>query len=117
MINWILIDSFEQLHEIEERSKEVPCIIFKHSIACSISALIKHRLESQWDIDDSQIDTYFLDIFRYRALSNLIAEEYGVRHESPQLLMIHHGKCVYHNSHLNISVDDLKELIQEPADT
>ncbi|MEZ4992081.1 MAG: bacillithiol system redox-active protein YtxJ [Saprospiraceae bacterium] len=111
MINWIPIVSFEQLQEIEERSKVLPCIIFKHSISCSISALAKHRLENYWDVTSEIADFYYLDLIRFRNLSNAISENYQVRHESPQLLMIRNGVCVYHTSHLDITVHQLKEQL------
>jgi bacillithiol system protein YtxJ len=117
MINWIPVVSFEQLHEIEERSKELPCIIFKHSISCSISALAKHRLENYWDMPAEVAEFYFLDLIRYRNLSNAVAETYQVRHESPQLLLIRDGACVYHSSHLDIGVQQLKTQLGVPLNS
>ncbi|PHN08440.1 bacillithiol system redox-active protein YtxJ [Flavilitoribacter nigricans] len=117
MINWIPFNSVEQIHEIQERSKEVPCLIFKHSTSCSISALAKHRLENYWDLDDTQVEVYFLDLLRHRPISNQIAEDYGVWHESPQILLIRDGKCVYHSSHLDITVHNIKEHLEVPMDS
>lgn len=117
MINWIPFDTVEQLSEIEERSKVLPCIIFKHSTSCSISALTKHRLENYWDIDDTQVEVYFLDLIRFRHISNLVAETFAVRHESPQILMIRDGKCVYHSSHLDITAGNIKEQLKVPIDS
>jgi bacillithiol system protein YtxJ len=55
-------------------------------------------------------DYYFLDILRYRNLSDLIAETYAVPHESPQVLVIREGECRYEESHLQI---DPLEILQE----
>lgn len=115
MINWIPLNSAEQLHEIQERSKEIPCLIFKHSTSCSISSLVKHRLENYWDLDDGLVEVYFLDLLRYRPISNQIAETYGVWHESPQVLLIRDEKCVYHTSHLDISVHNIKAQLGVPT--
>lgn len=117
MINWIPFDTVEQLEEIRERSKVLPCIIFKHSTSCSISSLAKHRLENYWDLATDQVAVYFLDLLRYRAISNQIAEDYGVWHESPQLLLIRDGKCIYHTSHLDITVHNLKEQLGVPINS
>lgn len=108
MINWIPITSAEQLHEISERSKDIPCLIFKHSTSCSISSLVKHRLENYWDLDNNQLEVYFLDLIRYRSISNQIAEDYRVWHESPQVLLIRNGVCSYHGSHLDITAQNIK---------
>lgn len=111
MINWIPIVSFEQLHEITERSKALPCIIFKHSTSCSISALAKHRLENYWDVNADAVAFYYLDLIRFRDVSNAIAEDFQVRHESPQLLLIRDGNCVYHSSHLDITAHQIKDQL------
>lgn len=117
MINWIPIVSFEQLQEITERSQEFPCIIFKHSTSCPISALAKHRLENYWDVETKVADFYFLDLIRYRDLSNAIAEQYQVRHESPQLLLIRDGKCDYNSSHLDITAQETKDQLGVPVNS
>ena len=117
MINWIPITSPEQIREIQERSKEIPCLIFKHSTSCSISALARHRLENAWDLNDNQVEVYFLNILRYRAISNQLAEDYEVWHESPQILLIRDEKCHYHSSHLDISVNQIKEQLEVPMDS
>ena len=50
---------------------------------------------------------YYLDLIRYRAISNKIAETFGVHHESPQILIIRNGECVYDESHNGISMDEI----------
>ena len=104
-MNWINIVSANQLEEIKERSKTVPQVIFKHSIRCSISSMAKSRLERS--AQPENIDFYFLDLINYRALSTKLAEEFEVSHESPQVLIIKHGKCVYDESHSAIRMDDI----------
>jgi bacillithiol system protein YtxJ len=50
-------------------------------------------------------------LIAYRPLSNAIAEIFGVHHESPQVLLIQDGECVYDASHYDISFDDLVEQV------
>ncbi|WP_294234557.1 monothiol bacilliredoxin BrxC family protein, partial [uncultured Chryseobacterium sp.] len=52
-------------------------------------------------------DLYYLDLLAYRPLSNRIADDLGVTHQSPQLIVIENGKAVNNASHQNISVDQL----------
>ncbi len=86
-------------------------MIFKHSTTCSISATAKSRLERQWaDVGLGQVTPYYLDLLSYRPISNKIAEEFSVRHESPQLLVIKDGECQYHGSHLGINLQEVKKL-------
>ncbi|WP_116125025.1 bacillithiol system redox-active protein YtxJ [Lewinella sp. IMCC34183] len=107
-MDWNHITSVHDIEAIIERSRTVPCLILKHSTTCPISSLAKNRLEKQWDIDGQAIETYYLDLLRYREVSNFIAAEFGVRHQSPQVLLIRDAACVYDASHLDIRVDELR---------
>ena len=107
-MTWNIIDTPNDITLLNERSAEQPVMILKHSTTCPISGMAKRRLERDWDIEASELEPYYLDLLRHRDLSNLIAEEYGVRHESPQVLVIKNGRCTYHTSHLDISVAGLK---------
>lgn len=84
--------------------------IFKHSTRCATSSVAKSRLSSKWNFK-SDLPIYHLDLIRYRELSNLISNRFNVRHESPQLLLIKDGKCIYHASHLGISVKEINEYV------
>lgn len=50
---------------------------------------------------------YYLDLIAYRPVSNKIAEIYHVQHESPQVLVIRNGECVYNESHSGIVMDEI----------
>ena len=104
-MNWIALTSEDQLKEIRERSAQRPQVIFKHSTRCGISALAKSRLDKSNPSGD--IDFYFLDLINYRALSKKVAEEFNVYHESPQVLVIKDGQCIYDESHMGITIDDI----------
>ncbi len=106
-MKWITISSVEQLEEIKQKSFEKPQVIFKHSIRCSISSVAKNRLEKS--MAPENVDFYYLDLINHRAVSNAIADIFDVYHESPQILLIRNGRCVYDESHLSISMDELAE--------
>lgn len=106
-MEWIIINKMDQLEEIRERSYSKPQVIFKHSIRCSISSVAKNRLEKSSSPQD--VDFYYLDLVNFRPISNAIAEKFDVFHESPQVLLIKEGKCVYDESHLSISMDDISK--------
>ncbi|WP_242922180.1 bacillithiol system redox-active protein YtxJ [Pontibacter liquoris] len=111
-MNWHPLTSTEQLDEILEESKNTPVVIFKHSTSCSISATAKSRLERQWDgASLDHVKPYYLDLLRYRPVSNEVAEMLHVHHESPQLLLVQDGVCTYDVSHMGIGVDALKKKI------
>lgn len=104
-MKWIPLTSEKQLLEIVELSADKPQVIFKYSTRCSLSDLIKDRLERK-PVTPS-MDFYFLDLIAYRALSDKIAREFNVHHQSPQVLLIKNGECVYDESHGGIRMDEI----------
>lgn len=108
-MNWIELKSNNQIKEIIEKSKAKPQVIFKHSTRCSISAMAKGRLERS--LAPGNADFYFLDLITYRNLSNQVSSEFDVFHESPQILVIKNGECVYDESHGSITMDEIKEQV------
>lgn len=104
-MNWINLTSKEQLEQISEKSNDKPQVIFKHSTRCSISSMAKSRLER--GTQPEGMDFYYLDLIAYRNLSSLVADNFDVWHESPQILVIKNGKCVYDESHSGIRLEDI----------
>ncbi len=114
-MNWNILDKVEQLDAIRRRSHEVPCLIFKHSTTCVISVTAKQRMESDWDFKADEIEAYYLDLLQLRPISNAIASDFGVHHESPQILLIRNGECIYDASHLDIQVSEIREYLEGVA--
>jgi bacillithiol system protein YtxJ len=106
-MKWNELNHENQLSAIRERSFQRPQVIFKHSTRCGISSVAKSRLE-KWTPNED-FDFYYLDLIQHRFLSNMVAEEFDVYHESPQVLIIKSGQCVYDESHLGISLRDILE--------
>ncbi|MFD2034448.1 bacillithiol system redox-active protein YtxJ [Belliella marina] len=112
MKNWLIIENPAQLEAIKEQSKEKPVLIFKHSTSCSISGMAWNRLQRNWKEEDlEKVTPYYLDLLSYRAISNQIADDFGVYHESPQVILIKDGKAVYDNSHMGINYSEIMELV------
>jgi bacillithiol system protein YtxJ len=108
-MNWGNLTDNSQLDQISSESQHYPILIFKHSTSCSISSMAKLRLESSWNLD--QVKTYFLDLLSFRSLSNAIAEKFDVHHESPQVILIYKGECIYDASHFDISLVEIRETL------
>lgn len=112
-MNWTELTEEAQLDTIVEESRIQPVAIFKHSVTCSISAMAKGRLDREQQPDG--IKFYYLDLLRYRSISNKIAEQFSVHHESPQVLIIKNGECTYDESHNGITMDEIEEQLQASA--
>ena len=108
-MKWIQLENPEQLKEI--KSSEQYSLIFKHSTRCSISMMARKRFELEWDALPENLNLYFLDLLRFREISNSIAEIFDVYHQSPQLLLIKNGECIYETSHGEISAEETAEQI------
>lgn len=106
-MNWVPLTTEEDLETIRKKSAETPQVIFKHSTRCSISSMVKGRLERS-DVP-AGIDFNFLDLIANRPLSAKVSETFMVHHESPQILLIKNGECIFDESHNGISMDDIAE--------
>lgn len=106
-MQWKELVSASELANIIERSHQLPQVIFKHSTRCGTSSLAKNRLERSGY--SRPMDFYLLDLIAHRSLSNHIAESLSVWHESPQVLLIANGECVYDESHTGIRMEEIEE--------
>ncbi len=95
-MNWIGLKTQEQLELINKASFEKPQIIFKHSTSCNISA------DAYDEMNKMDATAWYLDLLAYRNISNQIADDYGVQHKSPQVIIVKDGKAVFNESHWKI---------------
>ncbi len=112
-MNFLNLESEDDLEEIISVSfsdKKLSVAIFKHSSRCAISTMAKARLSTKWNFDE-ELPIYLLDLIVHRNLSNLIAQKFKVEHQSPQILLIKNGVCIFNASHLNISVREIKSVL------
>ncbi|MDQ2771889.1 MAG: bacillithiol system redox-active protein YtxJ [Bacteroidota bacterium] len=110
---WLPLTQPEQIIDLAQASHEQPVLIFKHSTTCSISAAAKGKIERQWADSGLDLPIYYLDLLRFRPLSAQIAEQFGIRHESPQLLLIQDGECTFDASHMGIRLSDVKQAVKQ----
>lgn len=110
-VDWKILNDPDQIEELLHTSKTKPVLLFKHSTRCGISSMAKNRLESDWDKLNEQIIPVYLDLLAYRSISNQIADQFGIAHQSPQVILLKDGKSIYNASHNSIAVDAIKELL------
>ncbi len=108
-VNWIPLTDLGQLSDIQNNS-EKPALLFKHSTTCSISRMALKNFEREFDLQE-KIDTYFLDLLNFRAISNEIASKFEVIHQSPQVLLIKNGVAIYNASHDRIDAQELTQFL------
>lgn len=108
---FFILNSMEQLNEIDKISQIKPVVIFKNSTRCFISRSVLKQFDSDFNFPEDKMDWYLLDLLNHRDISNEIAHKYHVTHQSPQIIVIRNGKAVFNESHDSISVEDLKQFI------
>jgi bacillithiol system protein YtxJ len=110
-MNWTNLQTIEELETLKKESFEHKVLIFKHSTTCSISKSALNRIERNWnDTEMQHLKPFYLDLLSFRPISSQIAQDFGIQHESPQVLVIENGKCVYNSSHVGIQYQDLQAL-------
>jgi bacillithiol system protein YtxJ len=98
-IPWIPLTGREQLDRIGHASFNRPQFIYKHSTSCGISSMVLRMMEDSLNDSGTEADFYFLDLHRYPDISEAVARQFQVRHESPQLLIIANGQVRAKASH------------------
>ena len=101
-----------QWQELLLQSRE-PFVVFKHSMACPISHWADRCLADAEETLGAPV--YRVVVQTHRALSNRIAGDLDVRHETPQAIVVHRGRAVWHASHYAIDIPRLRAALAEAA--
>ena len=101
----ISVNSLEALAKQPGRT-----IVFKDSLTCDLSQWAAHQM-STLVAQDADVLLHRVDVREQRPLALGIEAHFGVRHESPQVLIIEDGKVVWHASHRALTVDRVRAAI------
>ena len=107
--NFIKLDSAEGLEELFRESHDKPVVLFKHSVTCPISAGVYQ------EISRVSADINLVVVQSARQISMAIAEKTGVRHESPQAIILKNGEPVYHASHFDVTADEVQKTLADES--
>jgi len=113
-MDWKQLTSASEIDEAKNESSKRPVIIFKNSNRCSISHAALSDFERDLETSPAlDADFYMLDVVAYRPVSQQVAEVFDVAHQSPQLLIIKNGQCIFHDSHFGINLKDVIDRVDE----
>jgi bacillithiol system protein YtxJ len=107
MFPWNSLTDLSQIDEIVKKSFNKTQLVFKHSTRCSISRTALSKFERNFDNDNKSMDLFYLDLLENRLISNKIAEQFNIEHQSPQVLVIKNGNCVFTATHNVIDADEV----------
>jgi len=103
---FLRMDDKEVLEDLISSSQNRPGIILKHSTSCAISAAAYREMEH---VD---ADVRLVEVQSAREVSREIAERTGVRHESPQVIVLRNGKAVWNASHFDVTATAVADAVQ-----
>ena len=105
MGNFFRIDDRTTLDNLISDSKQRAVIIFKHSNACPISARAYREMQQLEDVN-------LLEIQAAPEISREIEKLTGVRHESPQVILMRDGKAVWNASHFDVNAASVSQALE-----
>ena len=106
MSNFQTVSDAAALEELFERSKEGPVLLFKHSNSCPISARAYGQMEGV------ETPVSIVVVQQSRDLSREIEQRTGVRHETPQALVIRNGRAVWNASHFDVTAQAVEQAVK-----
>jgi bacillithiol system protein YtxJ len=89
-------------------------VIYKHSPTCSLCGWSNYKLGQLAEQDG--LELLLVDVWTQRELSQDIAEHFGVRHESPQILIIDDGEVTWHASHRGVAPERVRAALAGSAE-
>lgn len=102
----------EDLQEVWQTSVEKPVLLFKQSTTCPISGAAFDEFNNFLAANDGDFAAYYVKVRESRPVSNQIAEDLGVQHQSPQIFLVKDQEAMWNESHSKITVDSIQEALQ-----
>jgi bacillithiol system protein YtxJ len=110
---WKELTSLEEWSDVLAGSSDKPVLVFKHSTTCPISAKAFKAFETYLnDSPNENVDYVLVKVQRSRPVSNQIESDLGIKHESPQTILVRNNEAVWNTDHSKITVASLGEALQ-----
>lgn len=97
--------------DLEQVFAEPVAVVFKHSSRCPISRSAQREVERFLN-NQPDVPVYLVDVIRDRTVSRALATRTGIRHESPQTIVLHQGAVAWHGSHYQVTADAIRENVR-----
>jgi len=94
-----------------QRVRSLPhAVIYKHSPICSLSSVVRPEVQ-RFETQRPEVPVFMVDVIQQRQLSDQIADDLSLRHESPQAIVLAEGSVEWHGSHRKVSAENLLEAV------
>ena len=114
MSNLTHLSDLEMLEAAIAESRERPVLLFKHSRTCGISCDALDELHAHVASNAGQpghASYKVITVQSHRRLSDNAAQRFGIRHETPQAILLRDGRPVWNASHFRITADALTRAL------
>jgi bacillithiol system protein YtxJ len=102
------------LDRLLDDSARRPVLLFKHSYSCGTSAEALDQLLEHLEVArHPETDYAVVTVQTHRDVSNAVSARLGVRHETPQALLIRDGRVVWSASHFRVTADAMAKAIDK----
>ena len=102
----------DELEAAIAESCERPVLLFKHSRTCGISCEALDELRTHLERSDAGTAYKLITVQSHRRLSEEAAARLGIRHETPQAILLREGRPVWSASHFRITKRQLDQVVE-----
>jgi len=113
--NLTTLDGLEKLDQLLTASEGRPLLLFKHSYTCGASAEALDELVTHLNTGPSDALYAMVTVQTHRDVSNAVTRKLGIRHETPQALLIRDGRVVWSASHFRVTARAVEDAIAKGA--
>jgi bacillithiol system protein YtxJ len=86
-------------------------------MSCPISRRARNEYEkfvtTKNQEGEKSLHYYMIDVVNNREISNSIENKTGIKHESPQIILLHNGQPQWYESHMSINSKTINEKVME----
>ncbi len=93
-------------------SAKRPLLLFKHSYSCGVSAEALDELMAHLDQHSHDVRFALITVQTQRDASNAVTTRLGIRHETPQALLIRDGRVIWSASHFRVTSAAIDQAIR-----
>jgi bacillithiol system protein YtxJ len=88
-------------------------VLFKHSPLCGTSSRALRQV-ARFAAERPETPVFMVDVVENRDVSRYITEKFGIRHQSPQVIVTHDGAPTWNGSHFRVSMRAIRREVDRP---
>ncbi len=106
------LNDVQSLDAAIAESANRPVLLFKHSRYCGVSCEALDELQSHIEASENAAVSYrMITVQTHRPVSDAVAQRLGLRHETPQAILLRDGKVIWNASHFRITATQLDQAL------